>query len=119
MKAHLEIGPEVADFLGPDALAQLREAISFPAYICAICDADGKLGDPGDPAAVIAWRYLPAGLTQVRYAHASCSPSTILKVNAYPESNSTFAFLSLWLTAIQPRRQGAITQHIPQPRRAA
>jgi hypothetical protein len=84
MSAHLEIGPEVAAFLGPNALAQVRDAAAFPRFTCAICDHGGRLDDPVNPAALIAWRYLPAQLTCLRYAHASCSPSAILAVNAYP-----------------------------------
>jgi hypothetical protein len=84
MTAYLEIGPEVAHFLGPNALEQARDAAAFPRFTCAICDRIGRLDNPHDPAALIAWRYLPAEMTCLRYAHASCSPSTVLAVNAYP-----------------------------------
>jgi hypothetical protein len=84
MTAYLEVGPEVADFLGPNALAQARDAAAFRRFTCAICDRSGRIDDPDNPAALIAWRYLPAEMTCLRYAHASCSPSTILAVNACP-----------------------------------
>jgi hypothetical protein len=99
MYPHLQVGPEVADVLGPDAITQIRDATAFLAYICAICQAVARFGNLGNPAAVIAWRYLPAGITQVQFAHASCSPSTILTVNAHPVLTGTLACLSLWLTA--------------------
>jgi hypothetical protein len=86
--AHLEISAEIAGLLGPDALAQLRDTIAFTSYTCPICDSYGTLDDPSDSAALVAWRYLPVDVTHIRYAHASCSPSAFLTVNAYPALSS-------------------------------
>jgi hypothetical protein len=79
-----EIDPAIAALLGPDSLAQATDPGAVPEYICCVCNQPGTLDDPGRPAALIATRYLPAGLTRVRYAHAGCSPSTVITKVARP-----------------------------------
>jgi hypothetical protein len=79
-----EIDPGIAALLGPDALAQARDPAAIPAYTCHVCDQPGRLDDPGRPAALLATRYLDAGLTRIRYAHAGCAPSAVITTTATP-----------------------------------
>ena len=85
MTAYLEIGPEVPGFLGPAALAQARDTTAFGCSTPArsVTAAAGS-DDPASPAALVAWRYLPAQTMYIRYAHAACSPPALLTVIARP-----------------------------------
>ncbi len=82
MARYLEISPEVAAILGPRALAQARDTTTRRRYTCPVCDQPGTLGSPARPAALIAWHYLPAPATRLRYAHAACAPSALITINA-------------------------------------
>lgn len=88
MTACLEISTEAAAFLGPDTLARASDPQAVPAWTCTVCDHPGSLADPASPAALILWHYLPARTTRIRFAHASCSPSALLTLNASPPPDS-------------------------------
>jgi hypothetical protein len=89
MTEFLEISSEAAAFLGPETLARASDPLAVPAYTCPVCDQAGSLADPASPAALIVWHYLPARAARIRYAHASCSPSALLTINASPPPDST------------------------------
>ncbi len=89
MTAPLEISLEAAAFLGPDTLARASDPQAVPPYTCPVCDHLGSLADPATPAALIVWHYLPARTARIRYAHAACSPSAYLTINASPPPDST------------------------------
>jgi hypothetical protein len=77
----MEISPEVAALLGP-ALARVASAAALAdGWTCLVCEQPGR---PGEQATLIAWHYLPARFTRVRYAHAACSPSAIITTSASP-----------------------------------
>jgi hypothetical protein len=113
-RSHLIIGAEVAAFLGPEALAQLRDNDAFTGYTCPVCDSHGTLRDPSHPATVVAWHYLPSNVTLVQYVHASCSPSTLLTVNAHPASGLDLSGTS----AKTPKAQSACMSAIQRTIRA-
>jgi hypothetical protein len=91
MTAPLEISPEAAACLGPDALARASDPQAVPPYTCPVCDLGGSLADAASPAALIVWHYLPARTIRIIYAHAACSPSAFLTINASPPPGSGIA----------------------------
>jgi Protein of unknown function (DUF4232) len=75
--AEVRITPEVAEVFGPESVAQLRPLGAEARYLCWACE---RLGTMAEAVAIIVLRYRDGDL--IRYAHAACTPSKVVPVDA-------------------------------------
>ncbi|HEY6798923.1 MAG TPA: hypothetical protein VI248_29940 [Kineosporiaceae bacterium] len=98
----IEVSPDVVRVLGAATVMRLRADDGLREYVCPFCDQP-----PGGRTSLVVTEYVN-GLSVVRLAHATCSPSNVLRILAAPTRLRHRVRATCWLARTSAGSSSAI-----------